>query len=155
MKRKFLASILTIAMLATMLSAINVMAEDIVGETYFDINMDDWSNYNTNKNTDGTDVESPWTWNDTVTLDTDVAKVNNSWKLTMPAGERFSDKHYSYVRTGTLDATKYFDKNYVYWTEVSLKFDGQFTAVGWEHNSAIAPLMVDADGNLVLKTQSE
>ena len=51
MKRKFLASILTIAMLATMLSAINVMAEDIVGETYFDINMDDWSNYNTNKNT--------------------------------------------------------------------------------------------------------
>ena len=148
MKRKFLASILTIAMLATMLSAINVMAEDIVGETYFDINMDDWSNYNTNKNTDGTDVESPWTWNDTVTLDTDVAKGNNSWKLTMPAGERFSDKHYSYVRTGTLDATKYFDSNCVYWTEVSLKFDGQFTAVGWEHNSAIAPLMVDADGNL-------
>lgn len=154
MKRKFLASILVVAMLAAMLSSVTVMADETVGETYFDMNMNDWSNYYANTNTDGTKVERAgntfsWTWNNTVTLDTDVAKGNKSWKLTTPCDKFTSDtRHYSYVRIDQPDTSKYFDKNYVYWTEVSLKFEGQFTAVGWEYNSAVAPVVVDSNGNL-------
>ncbi len=121
----------------------------LITKKYVDINFDNWTSYTTNKNIDGSTVANSWTWNDTVTLDTDAAKENKSWKLTMPGGDRFSDKHYSYVRTEQENLEdKTFDSKYVYWTEVSLKFDGQFTSVGWEHNSAVAPLVVDANGHL-------
>lgn len=123
-------------------------ASRTISQTYFDMDMDNWASTSDKKNYDGTSV-SGFDWVSSFAPKADSVESNElfggkSWVITDSEG---STGHYARARYNATIPT-FFDSSEVLWTEITLKFEGQFAPLGWEHDAARSPIHIGSDGKL-------
>lgn len=151
--RRFMAICTAAAMFVSVMSSFTALAETNAVKTYFDMTMENWSKASDRLNSDGTNIsatlggttDGAWDYYaDEVTeeLLTDAQRNSKVWKLTKTP-ETASAR--SRIRFDV--AENGFEKT-VLWTEISFKYEGSFTPMGWEYKMGIAPVFIDKDGNI-------
>lgn len=112
---------------------------------FFDINFDNWTQCDDFLNSDGTD--SGYYWYNGISqadaeLVADSTRTSPGLKLTMKS-----------TMSSYIDAYTYMDSSYrafpedkVVWGEFSVKFEGQFVAVGYDHAQGVSPICISSDG---------
>ena len=156
MKRKFLAVLLAVAMIATQMTSIIVMAStEEVTKTYFDIDFENWTKWGDNpfdggKQSDGTAISHGWAgnpWYLETIEDSDrggkVIKAN----LTTTGGGTFLIR--TRMDDNILPAT-YGDVD-VLWNEFSIKYEGGFAGFGTNENDAARNIVnINKNGQIAL-----
>lgn len=114
-------------------------------DSFFDINFDTWSSYSDFTNSDGEALNIDWNSDISHTnanVVTDPGRVNQGLKLTMDS----SSAGYADVHIPVGDDYKAFPTDKVVWGEFSVKFEGGFTAVGYDHAFGLSPICISSDG---------
>ncbi len=114
--------------------------------TFFDIDFDNWTSYSSFLNSDGTRSGFSWYTNMTTTgveLVTDDMRAGKSLKFPMS-----SDSTISWINAYRYMNSDYyaFPTDQVIWGEFSVKFEGGFTAVGYDHKQGYAPICINSSG---------
>ena len=114
--------------------------------TFFDIDFDNWTSYSSFSNSDGTPSGFSWytnMLNTGVELVTDDMRTGNNLKFLMS-----SDSSVSYINAYRYMTDDYraFPTDQVIWGEFSVKFEGGFTAVGYDHRQGYAPICISHTG---------
>ncbi len=158
MKRRFLAVLLTVMMVSTMFAGFTVSvsaANETPVRTYLDMDMENWTSGTDRLNADGSAIAS--TLKDTTYI-TGVFDVNPGsiesqsvaadsvtgsqvWQIVRKADgvER------SRIRFNIDDGS--FASN-VFWTEFSVKYEGAFARISFEHDNAKSTMFIDNNGIL-------
>ncbi|MBE7050515.1 MAG: hypothetical protein E7394_07075 [Ruminococcaceae bacterium] len=115
------------------------------GKNFFDINFDNWTSHDDFINSDGSDLNVNWE-NDisyaNAQISTDNARVSKSLTLTMDS--TCDEYAQAYISSG--DNYQAFPTDKVVWGEFSVKFEGGFTAVGYDHALGLSPVCISSDG---------
>ncbi len=115
--------------------------------SFFDINFENWDSYSSLFNSDGTRSGFSWYTNMQKTgAEVVTDDVRESKCLMFPMSSFMSGLSY-------VNAYRYMDSNYyafptdkVIWGEFSVKFEGGFTAVGYDHKQGYAPICISHTG---------
>ncbi|MBO5370018.1 MAG: hypothetical protein J6B23_05005, partial [Clostridia bacterium] len=138
MKKRFLAMLVTIAMLATTMVPLVVLAETPeVTKTYFDIDFENWTNWGDNnfngaKNSDGSAISHEWGANPWQMASATVAdRAGTVMQATIPTSGGGDYFLRSRMRVG--QPSDYTNVN-VLWNEFSIKYEGGFIGFGTNEN---------------------
>ena len=156
MKKRFLAMLVTVAMLAAMLTPIGSMAADPeVTKTHFDIDFESWTtgNFGSGKNSDGTAIYHDWSGAEKLTIATDSAKNSKVLKAALETSNENSSGYMARTRMNyqkSNDLPNY-TLNQVLWNEFSIKYEGGFIGFGSNENAnGYSIISINKDGQLEL-----
>lgn len=129
MKRRLLASLLSVMMLSTLFAGFTVWADAQVVTTFIDTDMT-----NTTAN-----IPTGHGLTDDAVLNSKVANYE------VPVGDSFSTAR---CRDATTESYGKLSSTGVLWGEISIKYEGAFTRLGWEHDQASPVVWIDDDGSI-------
>jgi len=156
MKRKFLASVLIVAMIATQMVSISAIASaPEVTKTYYDIDFENWTNWGDNnfngaKQSDGTAITHEWGANPWQMASTTVSdREGTVMKATIPTSGGSNYLFRTRMKSAN-QPSSYSDVD-VLWNEFSIKYEGGFAGFGTnENDEARSIISVNKDGQLAL-----
>ena len=158
MKKRFLAMLVTVAMLAAMLTPIGAMAADpVVTKTYFNISFESWGSWNdgfpNSTNDDTTPITHEWGANPWQMSPTTVSdRTGQVMQVTIPTsgGSNYLFRNRMRVASGHPSDYTAVD---VLWNEFSIKYEGGFAGFGTnENDGGTSIISINKDGQLVLGT---
>ena len=126
---------------------VKLKAKWLYKTSLFDIDFENWNKYDDYLNTDGTSSGFACTSSNLTKtapeLTVDAKRRSKTLKLTTSSAS-------SYVRFTNFLDFKYpaFPSDQVVWGEFSVKFEGQFAAVGYEHYRGYSPICISSDGTV-------
>lgn len=138
--KRFLSTVLAMAMLATMFAGITAFADTaaLVGN-FIDLDFNDWESI---ESTDKNDNSFVWSFHNDTTpvVVTDADKGDKVLKF-----DSSSENGWVQIRHNLTDRD-YFTRNESQWMEWSVKFEGGFAGVGYDHNNGFSPIFINENG---------